>query len=313
MHRKTTGWGAACVALSGLLVHAGGCAVTMLNAEDIIITGPAARETSVRAEASDTCVRLPAYLERRVVLSTVGVLPDVPVEFYRDGDLLGSALTDDRGCATIDCDGPAKPWRYCALAALPDGDLEAQGVVWHLPADRPVVVIDMDETLLQSRYLSMLFWIQDPSPPMAYAQEAVTAMSRDYQIIYISTRARLFRDMTRAWLEKHDFPPAPIVHACDFSAVFDQRQAKVEMVRSLKQRGVRIVAGVGDKELDEFAYDANGIPAIIIRPGYRPKHEGTIALPDWADVPASLQNRIAPQTTPTVRLRITQISDHQST
>jgi hypothetical protein len=292
------------IAMTAGLALLAGCRVAMLNVEDIIVYSDApgvAGDTSALSrlaggsaagESLDfdpgSRVQLRAYLEQRSVLSTVGWVSGVPVEFRSGGRLLGTAVSDKQGRAVLPCDSGSQHWQFSARANLPVGELTSQGTVYVWPADQPVIVIDLDETLLQSRYVSMILWLQDPSPPAEQARETVRRLSEHCGIIYLSTRARLFRNMTQEWLAGHDFPPGPIVHTDDISAVFDQRQAKYDMVAELQRRGIRIVAGIGDKSADELAFDDCGLLTIIVRPGYAPRRSATIVLADWMGVEAAL-------------------------
>lgn len=257
----------------------------MLNVDDIIRCRPA---SPGRADASPTGrTRLVAYLERRVGLFTVSRLAKQPVVFRRDGELLGTVRTDADGCATFDLNCSDEQWTYSA--SRPDGTLRSEGTVYAWDPERPTLVFDLDETLIDSRYAGMVFKLEDSSKPKAGAREILHELSKDYGIIYISARARLFRDMTREWLKQYDFPPGPTCYAEDFSAFFSQDKAKYVITSGLQRRGLHIVAGVGDKLADELAFDDCGLPTIIIRPDYAPRRSGTILLSDISELPGTLR------------------------
>lgn len=268
----------------------------MFNAEDVIVaegaTIPAA--SADESELSADQVRLVAYLERRFWLCTSGKVSGKKVEFLRDGELLGSAMTDDSGRAVFVCKRGSEPWCYSAHVEC-SGERTSEGTVFVWPADRPVVVFDLDDTLLKAKYAGMVFCLKDSSPPMPLAQETVEELSKDYSIVYLTVRARVFRDMTRTWLAKHEFLPFPTTYAIDFSYYTKQKEARVDIIKNIQRNGFTIVAGVGDKEADELALDECGIPRMIVRPGYRAQRSDTILLNGLADVPDTV-HRLKPAT-----------------
>lgn len=262
----------------------------MFNAEDVIVaegaTIPAAHADDSELPADQ--VRLFAYLERRFWLCTSGKVSGKKVEFRRDGKLLGSAMTDDSGRAVLVCKRGSEPWRYSARVEC-SGERISEGTVFVWPADRPVVVFDLDDTLLKSKYAGMVFQLKDSSPPMPLARETVEELSRDYSIVYLTVRARVFREMTRTWLAKHEFLPFPTTYAIDFSYYTKQKEARVDIIKRIQRNGFTIVAGIGDKDADELALHECGIPRMIVRPGYKAQCSDTILLNGLADVPDTVR------------------------
>lgn len=236
-------------------------------------------------------VRLTAHVERRRWLLTVRRLAGVPVEFQSNGRLLGTAVTDEQGRATLSHEFGSGNRGYSARVVYDNIEFTSDGGVFVWPTDHPVIVIDLDETLVMSRYVDIVLRRQDPSQPMPNARKAVRCLAQQFGIIYLSSRARLFRNMTQNWLRRHGFPPGPILHTRDIFAIFHQRKAKTRMVQELKKRGVHVVAGIGDKAGDEQAFSDNNVLPIIIAKLYFPRNQETIVVPDWSRIPEILQRQ----------------------
>lgn len=242
-------------------------------------------------------VQLCAHLERRFGLLTVERVANVPVEFWRAGAWVGTANTDRQGCAILTCDAGSTEWDFTASAALANGWLTSTGAVFIWTPDQPAVVVDLDDTIMESRYLDMALWQEDPSVPKEHARATLTRLAEQYRIIYVTARARLFRSMTQGWLRQHDFPAGPIMHAEDFGAVFHQQNTKYAIVEKLRRNGIDVVAGIGDRSVDELAFDDCDLVTLIISSHYTAQRADTIVLPGWRDVATTLEQRLRERAT----------------
>ncbi len=257
-----------------------GCHAYMLNVEDVI-TPPGKPVT------------LTAHLERRSGLVTLGGLSDIEVEFLKNGEVIGRANTDPNGRAAMTCNGPPVDWAFMARAVTNGQNLSSQGRVFVWPAGRPVIAIDLDETVVESRYIDMIFTLKDPSKPVPHSRDGIAQLTDHYGIIYLSTRPRLFRDMSLDWLNRHDYPVAPLFHTDGLPAVFRQREEKFGQIERLRAAGVNLVAGIGDKGADEHAFAGQDLPCVIVRRnGYAPTTPATTCVSTWTGVPAALRAQL---------------------
>lgn len=260
------------------MTMAAGCAQTMLNVEDVIA-------------CPGQTVELHAYLENRSFLFTTGRLADIEVAFERDGEILGVGHTDHHGRASINCPAGTETWDFTARAGTARWQGASQGHVFVWPESRPLVAIDIDETVIRSQYLSLLFDRHDQSPPMPHSQRVIKRLAQQYGVIYISARARLFRDKTRQWLSRYDYPVGPVILGADFNSIAWQHDAKYRMLKALREQRPALRIGIGDKGADENAFLANRMKCIIINPLYLLRDHKTIVMDDWRGVEKLLLDR----------------------
>jgi hypothetical protein len=140
---------------------------------------------------------------------------------------------------------------------------DAVAVVRILPADSPVFISDIDETIAD---VSPLGFIVKPSswvPPMPGAAEALEAIGRAFPLVYLTARDHVFTRKTRGWLAMNRFPEAPILtrKGTRFTTV-RAKDHKILRLAELKRDFPRIAWGIGDKRGDAEAYASAGIPAI---------------------------------------------------
>jgi hypothetical protein len=229
-------------------------------------------------------VDLVAHLELRSSLLTTGRLSAIAIRFERGGEWLGTGRTDSTGKATVKCDAGSGTWEYRASAVIGDRQYRSLGRVYVWEADKPIVAIDIDETVIRSNYASLVLDPFDKSPPMPQSRPVIERLSERYGIVYISARARLFRDKTQHWLDEHGYPPGPIALGDDFGSVLLQHHAKLTILRKLRRLRPTVGVGIGDKGADEYAFLANDMKCIIINPFYPFRQDGTIVLRDWQEV-----------------------------
>jgi hypothetical protein len=132
-----------------------------------------------------------------ITLSSVGAGAGVPDELARWG---GGAL--------------ACPW--AAQAAL------AFASFLMMPADRRIVIVDMDGTLAdvshRLHYLngptknwSSFFAFMDDDPPSTVIVDWVKNLPPDYEVVIVTGRPEKFRANTESWLRKYDIPYSRII------------------------------------------------------------------------------------------------------
>jgi len=187
------------------------------------------------------------------------------IRFYRRGNLYKVAETDDNGLATASFT-PDRPGDYTFVARVaPIGitDLPAPAhirITCRHPDD-PIVVVDMDKTIVASGFHLVL--IGDPAPADRSA-EVLHRIADNHTVIYLTHRPDYFALKSKQWLQRHDYPPGPVLLAGVSEFLRGSRSYKTRMLSRLKQKFHNIKAGIGDKISDAVAYHENHIDAYLI-------------------------------------------------
>lgn len=188
------------------------------------------------------------------------------VRFYRNGELIEAARTNDDGVATVSFT-PAKAGEYFFKAEVAPTGLEddppspQELMILAAPAETPMVVVDLDKTVVASGFHTVL--IGDPEP-MPESPEVLRKLSTDYQIVYLTHRPDYFSIKSKTWLWENDYPRAPVILSSVSGFLKGSGAFKGDMIRQLKDRFPGMNIGVGDKISDVLAYHDNGMRAFLI-------------------------------------------------
>jgi phosphatidate phosphatase APP1 len=191
-----------------------------------------------------------------------------------------SAVTDASGLARLDL--PARPDGLHRVEVR-SASLRATAHVLVLPADAPVFITDIDETISASSPLGFMLkplgWVR----PIPGAAEALAEIARRLPLLYLTARDHRYTGKTKRWLSLKGFPEAPVYlrKGTRFTAV-RARHHKIARLAELKRDFPRISWGVGDKAGDVEAYLSAGIRPVCFgasRPPGVP--ESVPCLDDW--------------------------------
>ena len=201
----------------------------------------------------------------------------VTVGFYDDvNNLVGSAETDDDGHASITWPG-GQEGDYRFTARIMDCQAARREKLLSLaPAEflvavraksTPIVVIDLDRTIVDSSFWQVL---RDRAVPMEGSLEVSQRIARSYTIVYLTHRPDMLIHKTKAWLKAHGYPAAPLL-ACTMKLLVTESSAAYKKARLAGLRRVfpNTSIGIGDKLADAEAYVESGITAYLI-PHYKP-------------------------------------------
>ena len=187
------------------------------------------------------------------------------VRFYTNGRLYKVAETDDGGVARVSFT-PEQPGDYVFVAKVaPVGITEipppAAIRITCRHKDAPIVVVDMDKTIVASGFHLVLI-----GNPAAAENSAVVLkrIAQDNTIIYLTHRPDYFGIKSKRWLEENDYPPGPVLLASVGQFLKGSRSYKSGTLERLQERFCNIRLGIGDKITDVIAYDENGIGAFLI-------------------------------------------------
>lgn len=188
------------------------------------------------------------------------------VGYYRMDKKIGEARTDDDGLAEI-AFTPEGVGNHVVLARLEDPDVRkfaieaVEIVVSTQEPTRPMVVVDLDHTLVASGFGDVLAGRADPMPD---SDRVMERLARRRTIIYLTHRPQLFTEETKRWIRKYNYPTGALLTSTlseFFAGSGPYKSAKIEV---LKATFPKIEIGIGDKPSDAQAYAANGLKAVLI-------------------------------------------------
>jgi hypothetical protein len=192
--------------------------------------------------------------------------PDMAVRFADGGRTLGHAVTDDEGCAAVRFRPPA-PGDYTVTARVasgspkhvPPGPVEV--LVACREADAPLLVVDLDKTLVASGIKTVL--VGDPAA-MPQSVEVMNQLARRFTPVYLTHRLDYFGPKSKAWLREHGYPRGPVLLAEVREFLKGSGEFKSDTLQHLRRRFRGRLVGIGDKISDAKAYHANGLEALLL-------------------------------------------------
>lgn len=192
--------------------------------------------------------------------------PGHVVRFLRGGRLFKAAETDAAGVAAVTFT-PDAPGDYHFTA-----EVSASGFADELPGpqellaacrapDAPIVVVDMDRTLVASGFDRVLIGAPEP---MAKSPAVMTRLAGRYTVVYLTHRPDYFGPKSKAWLRQYRYPAGPVLLSSLGGFLSGSGAFKADMLGELRQRFRKIEMGIGDKVSDARAYHDNGLKAFLI-------------------------------------------------
>lgn len=149
------------------------------------------------------------------------------------------------------------------------------------PGDsRPVVCVDLDSTLCDTRHRRHLVRVESGEPPdwqahsMACGDDppvvgvlrAVQLLAATHEIVVVSARDRAARDLTAEWLARHAVPYCDLVLGGGPDAPADVVDFKVHHLRRLQAAGYEVALLVDDLVPVVEACRPLGVPVLSVRP-----------------------------------------------
>ena len=188
------------------------------------------------------------------------------VLFRRDGELFKAAETDDDGVAVVSFT-PDTPGLYRFTAELsPNGFAEAPPppqacLVACRTADAPMVIVDLDKTLVRSGFHLVL--LGEPKP-MPDSPRVMHRLAEKYSLVYLTHRPDYFGPKSKAWLAKHGYPLGPLLLSDIGGFLSGSAKFKSDVIQRLSKRFGNMRIGIGDKLSDAISYHANGMTAFLV-------------------------------------------------
>jgi len=193
-------------------------------------------------------------------------MPGYAVQFARDGQPYKTAETDKDGLARASF-APAAPGDYLFSAALsPTGfpstpPPPTDVLVACRKADAPLMVVDLDKTLVESGFDQVLIGSPRPMPD---SPPVMNRLAQRYTVVYLTHRPDYFGPKSKAWLWSQNYPRGPVLLSDVRAFIQGSAAYKTAAIEQLRKRFARIEIGIGDKVSDAAAYHANGVKAFLI-------------------------------------------------
>jgi len=192
--------------------------------------------------------------------------PGHVVRFYLAGHFYGAAMTGSSGVAEIEF-VPERPGEYVFLVDVAPGGFPTapprpeQCVVVCRPADAPLLVVDLDKTLVESGFQEVL--LGDPKP-MPDSPRVMERLAEKYTVVYLTHRPDALGTKSRRWLAAQGYPTGPLLLSDLGGFLAGSEKFKSSKLNEIQQDFRSLQLGIGDKITDAKAYHANGIRAYLI-------------------------------------------------
>jgi len=129
--------------------------------------------------------------------------------------------------------------------------------------ESPMVICDMDKTLVQSGFLRV---VTGGAQPFDHAAEVVGRLVKEKRltVLYLTHRPDFFEASSKQWLRLNRFPPGPLYTGDIGGLLAGSGAFKSGELGRIKQRFANLKLGIGDKYSDTAAYVANDIRPVLI-------------------------------------------------
>jgi hypothetical protein len=205
------------------------------------------------------------------------------VQFLLDDKIIGEVKTDRRGDAALAWKVPAKAGDYVIQVQVRAEDQPstiippADILVAARAADAPMIVVDLDKTVVASGFAHVL---TGTAEPMAGAAAVLARAAQTQTVIYLTQRPDFLGPMSKKWLADNGFPRGPMVTGT-LTSLAAGGAFKSSRLTELRKTYKHILFGIGDKSSDAQAYADNGVKPILIMPV------------NWADADPAYFERLA--------------------
>lgn len=183
------------------------------------------------------------------------------------GDEVRRGRTDRDGRVVFE-QTVTKPGNYFFRAAVND-KVDGATVrpalfcVYVRPADTPMVICDLDKTLVKSGFAEALIGIAQPFDHAADVVERLVD-ERKLTVVYLTHRHDFLEAASKQWLRQSGFPPGPLFDSSLGGLISGSEKFKTAELARIKKRFPKLELAVGDKPGDSNAYVANGVRSILL-------------------------------------------------
>ena len=214
-------------------------------------------------------------------------LDDRDLEFHLDGQLVGDDQTNDEGYAKVKrrFDSPGVRRLEVRYADRRGNVHRATASVFVWGRDDPILVVDIDQTVCDTKKRYLLGDGVDRSKPLPGAVEVLNELAGHFHVVYLTARPREMAVKTRRWLNDRGFPSGPVLHWDIDEYEFSATEYKKDRLDDLKDDFDQVNIGIGNAEGDHTAYRKRKLLTILVNPDEPPALiDRGVRLPDWPSV-----------------------------
>lgn len=198
------------------------------------------------------------------------------IQFFLGQQMIGETRTDGGGTAALKWKVPGKPGDYNIQAALNPADqsqdkvADADIFVAARAKDATLVVVDLDRTVVQSGFFSVLVGVAKPMPGAAVV---LGRLARDNTVLYLTHRPDFLAPTSKHWLAENGFPPGPVLTSTMDTLLGGSGAYKAARLAAIKKTFPNVLLGIGDKVSDVKVYaDCGARPILLCQPDWS-EHE----------------------------------------
>lgn len=189
------------------------------------------------------------------------------IQFHLGERRLGQAAGDRDGNAAVRWTAPERCGDYFVRVRVkPDDQPErkiqdTQLLVAVRKADTPLVVVDLDKTVVASGFARVLL---GGAKPMAGANLVLQRLAKNHTIVYLTHRPDFLGPKSKRWLAENRFPTGPVLTSTLGGFIKGSGDYKTDRIAAIKRTYRNLAAGIGDKISDARAYADQGLVSILI-------------------------------------------------
>ena len=189
------------------------------------------------------------------------------IQFHLDERRLGEVASNTDGNAAVRWTAPERPGDYVVRVRIKPDDQpdkpveETQLLVAVRKPDTPMVVVDLDKTVVASGFARVLL---GGAKPMSGANVVLERLAKTHTIIYLTHRPGFLGPKSKRWLTENRFPTGPVLTSTLGGFLKGSGDYKTGRIASIKRTYPNLAVGIGDKISDARAYADHGLASILI-------------------------------------------------
>jgi phosphatidate phosphatase APP1 len=198
-----------------------------------------------------------------------------------------AARTGDEGAAVFPVRAPERRGEFVHSISGGRGIEPGLLRLYVRPPDEPLLLVDIDGTIVSSGPLAAIRGEDEPVPGAA---AVLRRLARNFTIVYFTARDDSMLASTRDFLARGRFPPGPLF-VRDFT-LWSSPSApyKAAALRALRERFRGPWTGIGDTVGDAEACLAAGAAVLILTDDPCSLPPGAEAVRDWREIRERLMN-----------------------
>ena len=189
------------------------------------------------------------------------------IQFHLDERRLGEFVSDRDGKVSVRWTAPEAAGDYSIRVRVKPADQperrveDSQLLVAVRKPDTPMVVVDLDKTVVASGFARVLM---GGAEPMAGANLVMQRLAGNHTVVYLTHRPDFLGPKTKKWLAENHFPTGPVLTSTMEALINGSGAYKTARLASIKRTFRNVIIGIGDKISDVRVYADHGLKSILI-------------------------------------------------